>query len=147
MPWARRQAATYYFLSLVLHDRSDQAQLVLASLTGAGALDLPKPAVAALEKAGRSQELFAFLKSLLVAHPEVPAWEVFIEEGAFTGHSADALATLNAVLARPGLPVYLRSELAKRHADALLATDDSTHALAELAALIHEAPTTNDPFL
>lgn len=145
--FARQRADTYYLLFLIVNDRQSEAQKLLESMGAGQVLAIPRPAIKALEKAGRNDALYAFLGSVLSHHPDVRAWDVYIEQAAYTGHSKDALNTLDAVLKQPGLPPYLRADLQRRRADALLALGDTEHGLRALEALLQAPPATTDPYL
>lgn len=141
---ARATADIYYLLFLIVNGRQDDAQKLLETLAAGQAVTIPKPAVDALQRAHRNEALYAFLGGVLVAHPEVRAWDVYLEQAAYTGHGREALATLDSVLKKKDLPGYLRSDLQARRADALLAIGDTAHALPLFADLLHAPATAGD---
>jgi len=69
----RREADTYYFLALVVAGRHADAERMLRAIVGDAPLHLPKPAVDALERAGKNEALYAFLHALLERHPDLRA--------------------------------------------------------------------------
>ena len=144
---AQETADTYYLLFLIINGRQQEATKLLESLAAGGTVTIPKPALDALERAHRNDELYAFLGSVLVTHPEVHAWEVYIQQAAYTGHSREALAALDSALKRKDLPPYLRTDLQARRADALLAMGDTKQALPAYAELLKSPPSTSDRVL
>ncbi|MGP8034105.1 MAG: hypothetical protein ACLPQ6_08170 [Steroidobacteraceae bacterium] len=141
---ARETADIYYLLFLIVNARQADAQKLLETLAAGDAVTIPKPAVDALQRAGRNDALYAFLGGVLVAHPEVRAWDVYLEQAAYTGHGREALAALDSVLRNKDLPGYLRSELQARRVDALLALGDTAHALPMFAELLRAPATAGD---
>jgi len=141
---AEETADTYYLLFLIINRRQQEATKLLESLAEGGTVTIPKPALDALERAHRNDELYTFLGSVLVTHPEVHAWEVYIQQAAYTGHSHEALESLDGALKRKDLPTYLRTDLQARRADALLAMGDTKQALPAYAALLKSPPSTSD---
>ncbi|MBV8782939.1 MAG: hypothetical protein JOZ67_02005, partial [Gammaproteobacteria bacterium] len=144
---ARRSADIYYLLFLIANDRQDEARKLLETLSAGQTVTVPKPAVDALQRAHRNEALYAFLDSVLTAHPEVRAWEVYLEQAAYTGHGREALATLDGVLRRKDLAVYLRNDLQARRIDALLALGDTAHAIPLLIAQLRTPLNAEDPAL
>ena len=143
---AKRDADTYYLLFLLVNGRLAEAQKSLESIAGAHTLEIPKRAIVAMQRAQQNDKLYAFLGGVLRDHPELQAWDVYIEQAAYTGHSAEALATLDSVLKRGNLAPYLRADLQRRRIDALLALDDVSEALRATADLLRAPPSTSDRF-
>lgn len=142
----KANADTYYLLFLIVNGKLPAAQNLLESIAAGRSLEIPEVAIAALQKAQQNEALYVFLGSVLSKHPEVQAWDVYIEQAAYTGHGREALATLDTVLKRTGIPSYLRADLQRRRADALLALDDVPAALQAFDNLLRPAPSVTDQF-
>jgi tetratricopeptide (TPR) repeat protein len=138
------EADVYYFLHLVVKGRHADAEKALRAVAGTNTLHIPKPAVEALQRAGYNEALYGFLHSLLGRHPELRAWEVYTREAAYTGHSADALALVDELLARKDLADYIRADLRFQRVNALLAADKVEPAVAELHVLLAAPPQQNE---
>jgi len=133
-------ADAYYFLHLVIAGRHDAAERALRAAFGDGQLELPRRAVEALERAGQNEALFSFLHALLGRHPDLRAWEVYMKQAAYTGHSADALALVERLLQRKDLPDYVLADLRFQRVNALLAADKVEPAIAALRELLSTPP-------
>jgi tetratricopeptide (TPR) repeat protein len=136
----RREADTYYFLSLVTRGRQSDAEKALEGVAANHSIFIPRQALDALERAHQNDALYSFLGGFLTHHPEMQAWSVYIEQAAYTGHAREALATLDTVLARKDLPNYLRSDLNLDRIRALLSLDQTKPAIAALEELVKAPP-------
>jgi tetratricopeptide (TPR) repeat protein len=137
--WYRREATTYYFLRMVQLGRQAEAERALDELSAGGNLQIPRAAVMALQRAQLNEPLYRFLDGLLQRRPELGAWELYLEQAAYTGHAQEVLARLEALLARPDLAAALRAQLQMRRFSALLAAD-RIDAAEELALELLAAP-------
>jgi len=138
--WARREALTYYFLASVRDGRQAQAEAALVKLDDEGSIEIPRDAVDALQRANLNEPLFRFLDAQLSRRPEIAAWDLYIAQAAFTGHSADALALIQRQFARKNLTDADRIDFQIRYADALLAADKVAEATAEFRELLAKPP-------
>jgi tetratricopeptide (TPR) repeat protein len=145
--WSKRSATTYYFLSMVREGRQEPAEATLLKLAGEHALHIPHGIVTALQKAGLNEPLFRFLDGQLSRRPELAAWDVYIEQAAYTGHGAEALALIGHLLARKDLTREVRANLQVHHIDALLAADLVNEATMEFRELLAKPPAADDPKL
>ena len=145
--WSWQQATAYYFLSMVKDGRQGAAEEALLNLSGEGAVSIPHDVVAALERAGLNEPLFRFLDGQLARRPELAAWDLYLEQAAYTGHGADAMALISRLLARKDLSREMRADLRIRHADALLAADNVKEAAAEFRELLSMPPAAGEPML
>ena len=143
----KAEADAYYFLSLVVQGRHADAERALRTVAGRNALYLPRSASDALERAGHNRALYAFLHALLERHPEVRAWGVYTRQAAYTGHSAQALALVEALLRRKDLPEHVLADLRVQHVNALLAADRIEPALVALRELLAAPPQQGEPTL
>jgi tetratricopeptide (TPR) repeat protein len=135
--WSRNEATTYYFLAMVLHGRHAQAEQALVGLTlGNDSLSIPHAAVEALRRAQANEPVYRFLDELLQRRPEVRAWDLYLEQAAFTGNSKAGLARVESLLARKDLTVALRADLRARRFAALLAADQIPAAQAAAMELL-----------
>jgi tetratricopeptide (TPR) repeat protein len=144
---AREEADTYYMLFLITNHRGPEAEKLLASMSGGTALEIPRGAIHALQKAHQNEALYEFLQGSLSRNPRLRAWDVYIQQAAYTGNSQAALSTVDAALKRTDLPAYLRDDLQRRRADALLALDETDAGLNALESLLIQSPTVSDPYL
>jgi tetratricopeptide (TPR) repeat protein len=131
-----REATTYYFLRMVRDGRQKDAETALAKLGGGTAVGVPHAAVAALQRARLNEPLFRFLDGYLARQPDSAAWNLYLEQAAYTGHSRDAIQRIETLLAAPATPPATKTALRVRHADALLAVDDVDGAAREYLALL-----------
>jgi tetratricopeptide (TPR) repeat protein len=136
----KADADAYYFLHLVVRGRHADAEKALRTVAGRNALHLPRNASDALERAGYNEALYGFLHTLLGRHPEVRAWEVYTRQAAYTGHSAQALALVEAQLLRKDLPHHVLADLRVHRINALLAADRIEPALGALRELLAAPP-------
>ncbi len=141
------RADAYYLLYLITNHRVADAEKLLASRQSSEALQLPKQAIRALQAAHQNQALYEFLEGALSRNPELQAWDVYIEQAAYTGNSRSALTTIDSALKRSHLPQYLRTELEQHRADALLALDRTKEGTNALLAIISKPPAAGDPAL
>jgi tetratricopeptide (TPR) repeat protein len=145
--WRWQQAALYYFLAMVKDGNQAEAEKTLAELAGQDDISIPRNAVDALQRAKLNDALYRFLHGQLERRPELRAWGLYIEQAAYTGHSADALALIERLLARKDLPDFVSAELRARRVAALLASDKIDAAAAGYRALLAEPPARNEPGL
>lgn len=145
LDWHRDTADQHYLVALILAGRTADAERVLLRMGGEDEVALPKPIVAAVIDAGGNAAIHAFLGTVLERRPELRAWTVYIEQGAYLGRTKESLALIDRILARADLPAYLHSDLARRRADALLAADDVAAGTAALSASLGAAPAADDP--
>lgn len=141
----RQQADTYYFLDLVLAGRHADAERAL--LRAAGRRDnisVPKRAMNELSRVGKGSAVYAFLAQALERKPELPVWDLYIEQAGALGHSDKALALLDRVLNKPELTPHLRFELQMKRLDALLGDDRIDEAVAGFRALLLVLPSADD---
>jgi tetratricopeptide (TPR) repeat protein len=144
---AREEADTYYMLFLITNHRGPEAEKLLASMAGGTALEIPRGAILALQKAHQNEALYEFLQGSLSRNPRLQVWDVYIQQAAYTGNSQAALSTVDAALKRTDLPAYLRADLGRRRADALLALNETDAGLKALQSLLLQPPTSSDPYL
>ena len=138
--YLKGQASAWYFLGAVIDGKQHDAERALVMLSGESDVYIPHEAVQALRDAGQDEALFKFLNAQLEHRPQLRAWNLYITEAAFTGHSAEALALIQKVLLRKDLPEFLSADLRVRRADALLAGDRIEEASAGYRALFAKAP-------
>jgi tetratricopeptide (TPR) repeat protein len=142
--YQKHTAALYYFLAMVRDGRQDAAEATLRDIAGSDRVYLPREAVDALLRARLNEPLYRFLDAQLSRQPELRAWDVYIEQAAYTGHGAEALALIERTLAREGLPGYLAAELRALRISALLAADRIDDAAADYRALLEKPPRRGD---
>jgi tetratricopeptide (TPR) repeat protein len=122
--WHRRLATQYYFLAMVMQGRQRDAERALTELSRSDeGIRIPREAVEALQRAHLNEQLFRFLDGLLQRQPGIPAWELYIEQAAFTGHGQEALQRIETALAREDLAPAQRIQLQSWRLAALLAAD------------------------
>jgi tetratricopeptide (TPR) repeat protein len=141
------EATAWYFLASVIAGKQSDAERALVKLSRGGSLYIPRDAVQALRRAGQDDALFRFLHAQLERRPEIGAWDLYIEQAAYTGHSADSLALIEAVLARKTLPEFLAADLKVRRVSALLAADKVDAAADGLRNLLAKPPTRGESTL
>ena len=140
-------AAIYYFLRMVSDGRQADAKEALQTVIGREELSIPRAAVDALTAAQLNEPLFRFLHAQLARRPALRAWDVYLEQAAFTGHSREALRLIDGVLARKDLDAGLLADMRERRTAALLAADDVDAAAAELLVRFAKPPTAVRPDL
>jgi tetratricopeptide (TPR) repeat protein len=145
--WQRRVATLYHFLAMVKDGKQAEAEEALSDLAGNNDIYVPREAVDALQRASLNEPLFRFLHVQLERRPELRAWAVYIEQAAYTGHSADALALVDKLLARKDLPDFVRADLRARRIAALLAADKVDAAVAGYRELLALPPAAKEPGL
>jgi tetratricopeptide (TPR) repeat protein len=146
--WRWRNATTYYFLAMVQRGRQADAEHALGVLQGRNEyVSIPREAVDALQQARLNEPLYRFLDGLLTRRPDSPAWNLYFEQAALTGHSEQALARIDQILGSKDLSPLLRAELQSRRFMSLLAADRLDEAEALAVALLAAAPTTREPGL
>jgi tetratricopeptide (TPR) repeat protein len=138
--WAWRNAAAHYFLEMVRTGREAAAEETLVQLAAGGTVQISREAIEALQRAQLNEPLFRFLDGLLARRPELQAWDVYIEQAAFTGHSAGALALIERLLRRDDISAALRLDLQAKRAAALLAADRIEDAKAGFLVLLEKSP-------
>jgi tetratricopeptide (TPR) repeat protein len=143
----KRDADAYYFLAQVIQGRQDEAERVLRAIAGEQSLHVPRPAIEALQRAGHHQALYRFLHAALGRRPELRAWEVYTKEAARAGASAEALALIEAALARKDLPGYVIADLRRHRVNALLAADKVDAAVAAMRELLAPQPRVDEATL
>jgi len=146
--YLRQRADLYYFLDLVIAGRQEEAERAMVRATGRGTgFSIPKQAMAELIRNGNNEAVYAYLAKLLERRPQVPAWDVYLEQAAYLGHAKDAMTLLDRILKRSDLPPYLRAELQSKRLDALLGADRIGEAAAGFRSLLAVAPSSEDPKL
>lgn len=146
--YARRSADLYYFLDLVIAGRHAEAEAVMVRASGRGdELNVPRQALAEVARRGDIAAVHAYLATLLARHPQVQAWDFFLEQAGVLGRTRDAIALLDKALKRDDLPPYLRTELARKRLDALLADDQVDAAVAGFRVLLAPPPSREDAAL
>jgi tetratricopeptide (TPR) repeat protein len=131
--WSREEATQYYFLAMVIQGRQADAERALDLLHQDEInIRIPREAIEALQRAHMNERLYQFLDGLLTRRPGIPAWQLYFEQAAYTGHSEDALQRLESVLSRKDLPAGQRAQLQSWRFDALLAADRVDQAEASL---------------
>jgi tetratricopeptide (TPR) repeat protein len=140
-------ATHYYFLRMVSDGRQAEAERALKILNDQGELSIPHAIVEALERANLREELYRFLHAQLDRRPELRAWDLYVEQAAYTGHALAAIALIEKQLARKDLAAELRRDLGYRHAAAFLAVDDVARAEKEYLALFAQPPNKSEPEL
>jgi tetratricopeptide (TPR) repeat protein len=146
--YARRVADTYYFLDMVIAGRHEDAERAMVRAAGSsGGLNVPREAMAALVRAGKNEAVYAFLAKLLERRPELQAWDAYLEQAGYVGHSEDAIVLVDTVLKRPKLPPYLRTDLQRRRVDALLGADKVDAAIAGFRQVLSAPPSADEPRL
>ncbi len=138
--WHWRPAAVYYFLAMVKNGNQSEAEQILVAIAGTQDVTIPREAVEALHRAHLNESLFRFLDGQLAKRPELRAWGVYIEQAAYTGHGADALALIDKLLARKDLAGFVRADLRARRVAALLAADEVDLALKGYRELLAVPP-------
>ncbi len=134
------EATAWYFLASVIAGEQSDAERALVKLSRGSSVYIPQDAVQALRRAGQDEALFRFLHSQLERRPEIGAWDLYIQQAAYTGHSADSLALIEKVLARKSLPEFLGADLNVRRVIALLAADKVDAAADGLRSLLAKPP-------
>jgi hypothetical protein len=134
------EATAWYFIASVIAGKQNDAERALAKMSQGSHLYIPRDAVQALHRAGQNEALFKFLHSQLDRRPETGAWSVYIEQASYTGHSAEALALIEKILARKSLPEFLVADLEVRRVSALLAADKIDAAAQGLRSLLNKPP-------
>lgn len=143
----QQEARIYYLLHTIVSQQQDKAEKVLATLSRDNRLHLPSEAVEALRKANQNEALVLFLQGALEKNPDLMAWDVYIEQAAYVGRSAQALALVQKTKARTDLNAHLRADLARREAEALLATNRIDEAIAAMRTQIAAPPRAGDASL
>jgi tetratricopeptide (TPR) repeat protein len=134
------EATAWYFLASVIAGKQADAERALVKLSRGSSIYIPRDAVQALRLAGQDEALFRFLHAQLERRPELGAWDLYIEQAAYTGHSAESLALIEKILARKPLPEFLSANLHVRRVSALLAADKIDAAADALRALLAKPP-------
>jgi len=142
--YARGEADIYYLLSKIVAGQMDKAEAILLALAEEDGLYLPKDAVKALQRANQNAALVNFLHAMLAKHPELQAWDVYVEQASYMGRSQEALALVRQLLARKELGSSLRVELERREVDALLAANRVDEGVALLQKQIAGEPRSED---
>ena len=134
------EATAWYFLASVIGGKQTDAERALVRMTQGSEVYIPRDAVRALQRAGQNEALFRFLHAQLDRRPEIGAWNVYVEQASYTGHSAEALALIEKILARKSLPEFLVADLKVRRVSALLAADKIDAAAEGLRSLLAKPP-------
>ncbi len=145
--YQKAQATAWYFMSAVIDGRQATAERALAALGNDSQVYLPRDAVDALRRAGKGEALYRFLDAQLRNKPQLRAWQLYVEQAAMDGHSTEALALIDATLARKDLPEFLVADLRVRRVSALLAADKVKEASAAYRTLLAKAPTRTESTL
>jgi tetratricopeptide (TPR) repeat protein len=143
----RNDADIYYLLSTIVSEQQAKAEKALISITRSGVLHLPRSAVEALQRAEQNEALYKFLHGMLATRPDLLAWDVYIEQASYTGHSEQALALIRELLARKDLNAHVRGELLRRESEALLAANRIDAAVTQMRRQIAGRPAANDKAL
>ncbi|MBC8025620.1 MAG: tetratricopeptide repeat protein, partial [Steroidobacteraceae bacterium] len=142
--YSYQPAAFYHFLAMVKDGRQADAERTLSALGESDEVYATREATDALRRAGLSEALFRFLDAQLARRPALHAWSIYIEQAAFTGHSADALALIERLLARKDLPKAVLADLGLRRITALLAAGKIDAAATAYRALFTAPPDTGE---
>ncbi len=145
--YVQRGADLFYFLDMVVAGRSDEAERAMVRATRDNGLVAARQAMTELVRTGKSEPVYAYLATLLERRPELPAWDIYLEQAAALGHASDAIALLDRLLKRSGLPDYLRGGLFEKRLDALLGADRVDEAAAGFRQLLSSPPKRDDPKL
>jgi len=145
--YQKHEASAWYFLGAVIAGRQSDAERALVSLAGSSDVYIPRDAVQALRRAGQDDALFKFLTTQLDRRPQLRAWDLYIQEAAFTGHTADAQALIEKILVRKDLPEFLVADLRVRRVSALLAADKLDEAGAGFRMLLAKPAARGEPTL
>jgi len=144
--YQRVQADLAYFLDLVVAGRHADAERAMVRVSRRGEwLVVPKQAMAELARRGQSAAVHAYLADLLRRRPELPAWDLYLEQAGALGQSKEAIALLDAALKRPDLTPVQRARLTEKRLDALLGADQVDAAVAGFRVLLAAAPSRDDP--
>lgn len=147
LEFRKQEADAYYFLAQVIQGRHAEAERMLRAIAGENPLYVPKRAVEALQRAGQHEALYRFLHSALQRRPELRAWEVYTQEAARAGGSAEALALIESLLQRKDLPAYVIADLRFHRINALLAADKVDAAVAALRETLAPPPAAGESTL
>jgi len=146
--YTRSNADIYYMIDMIIAGRQDAAERAMKRAASSGfGLSIPKPAIAALVKAGKNEALYNFLSKALERQPQLRAWNALVERSGFLGRSKETVALFDRLLKRPDLAPYLRAELSAKRLDALLAGDQVDEAVAGFAALLVSPPARDEKTL
>jgi hypothetical protein len=103
--YSRQTAQGYYLIGLILAGRTKEAATFVRRLPAAGhGGSIAYHALEALDRAGQAGALSGFLRTVLAADPRLPLWDLYIPAATRAGQSAQVVALLRQVLAKPGLP-------------------------------------------
>lgn len=141
------EATAWYFLASVIAGKQSDAERALVRMSRGSSVYVPRDAVQALRRAGQDEALYRFLHAQLERRPEIGAWDLYIQQAAYTGHSADSLALIEKILARKSLPEFLTADLKVRRVSALLAADKIDPAADGLRSLLAKPPTRGESTL
>src|SRR5690606_36340396 len=120
----REEASEMYWVALIASGRTDDAVKHLEEELKAqkdGRFGMMVKSLDAPEFQGLAAPLHDFLKVWLQKRPEWPLWPTYIALAARESASAEALALMKEVMARPGLDAGVRRQLADHFHLALLA--------------------------
>lgn len=144
--YQRVQADLAYFLDLVVLGRHADAERAMVRVSRRSEwLVVPKQAMAELSRRGQSAAVHAYLADLLRRRPELPAWDLYLEQAGALGQSKEAIALLDAALKRPDLAPALRVQLSEKRLDALLGAEPVDAAVAGFRTLLAASPSRDDP--
>lgn len=139
----REEASEMYWVALIASGRTDDAVKHLEEELKAqkdGRFGMMVKSLDAPEFQGLAAPLHDFLKVWLQKRPEWPLWPTYIALAARESASAEALALMKEVMARPGLDAGVRRQVADHFHLALLAADEREEGVRLLRELVQAGP-------
>lgn len=143
--WEYRQARVYYVLGLIAAGRTDDAAAeVRRAAKQSDSLNLPYGAMEALDAAGFTGRVYAFLHTLLGENPDLPLWNTYRSVAVRSGHADEMVQLARDAAAREGLSPRQRAAILRELAYVLLAADHVDEGVAALQQIIDTAPRNNE---
>jgi len=128
--YARRRAALYYLVGLIVADRSEEAVQIALSLPEEGISSWAfNNAMQQLLEDGQRRAVYEFLAVLLQEHPQIPLWERFVDMAVEFGDGPQVIEQISAMLADETLDQTLRHDLQAHLINAQIALDRIDEAL------------------
>lgn len=142
-PYANKDyilAQKYYVLGLIVSKRHDEAvDIAYRVLKVKGGF--PSKGLEALEEAGYTRNIYAFIKKLLEKNPELQLWDTYIELSAKIRQTKTVVAFIDKALKRKNLSNNIRRSLLHAKINAQLADDKTEQAVASIKKYISANPT------